>query len=218
MTTRYLTKIVAASLLGDGTINKETNKNARYKLRQLAIHKDHLDYMGNRLESITRVMYDYLPEKDILWGDKQTTSHKAYILRTMSHPFYSKFRNRMYVYGHKVVDPHYLTLLDWEFLAIWYMQDGYIENTRKDVVNACPILCTDCFSYADNMLLRTALIEKLGLTWNVRKRGLSKDGSITYRLYLSRKQFDIFRENIAGFIQPSFNYKLLSNAERLLVT
>jgi hypothetical protein len=196
MNKKNLMKVISASLLGDGYINKEGNKNGRFRLTQNADHRDHVEYLANYLEQLTRVVID-------VDADKETLR-----LRTMAHPTYSKIHERMYLNGLKVVDPHYLTLLDAEFMAIWYMQDGYLGLGRTDVVNPDIVLCTDNFSYGDQLLLRHAIIERTGFIFNVRRKGINKRGELTYRMYLYRKQAPKFIDYIQPYIQPSFYYKI----------
>lgn len=202
-------KVISASLLGDGYINKEVSKNGRFRLTQIADHRDHVEYLANYLEQLTRVVVDVEPAKDnIVICGKNTRAKETLRLRTMAHPTYSKIHERMYLNGVKVVDPHYLTLLDAEFMAIWYMQDGYLGLGRTDVVNPDIVLCTDNFSYGDQLLLRNAIIERTGFIFNVRRKGINKRGELTYRMYLYRKQAPQFIDYIQPYIQPSFYYKI----------
>lgn len=207
---KEIVKAIAASLLGDGSIYREGNKNGNFRMSQISIHLDHLTYIGNILSDLTKVDIKQVRKEkvDVVIDGKKTVSNPYHTLRTMNHPLYTKFRQRVYPNGHKVVDPHYLTLLDWEFLAIWYMQDGMLEPKREDTINCGAAICTDNFSYGDCVLLRQALIEKLNLTWNIRPKSTNKQGNRTYRMHLYRKQFDYFEENIRKYIQPSFLYKI----------
>lgn len=210
---KELVKVVAASLLGDGYINKEDGKNGRFRLTQIAEHRDHVEYLTTYLETLTRVVIDVQVARDnIVICGKQTRSKETLRLRTMAHPKYTSFYERMYLNRIKVVDPHYLTLIDAEFMAIWFQQDGYMELGRTDVVNPGISIATDNFSYGDQLLLRKAIIEKTGFIFNVRRKGTNSLGENTYRLHLYRKQTPEFTEYIRPFIQPSFEYKI--NVER----
>lgn len=211
MSEKYLTKIIAASLLGDGGvyIPPDGSKNAHYVLRQIAEHKDYVDYMRERIEfKIGTRTQTYNPKPtDIMKNPKPTLS-----LITRVHPFFTKFRERMYPNGHKVVDPHYLTLIDYEFLAIWYMEDGTLVNTpnpkvSKDYIRQEVYLYSLCFSWADNKLLSKAIYEHTGLHWNVQRH--HSKGNIYYKLYLARKDIPSFMEGIGPYILPSFRYKLV---------
>lgn len=204
---KQATKIVAASLLGDGNLHREHGtKNGRFSLTQLPIHKDHVEYIAQFLEPITRVRrYEQVPQDKIILG-KQSRSNGRYSIITMNHPFYTHIYNRWYGTGRKSVDPHYLTLLDFEMLAIWYMQDGSL-GVKNNTLYRYPKYMTDNFSLADVELLRRAIIEKTEIIMNVEKNRKST-GEYYYRLVVSQKSIALFIKNIKKYIQPSFQYKL----------
>ena len=200
---KYLTTIIAGSLLGDGYVSNITRieGNSRFEFSQIIDHTDYVDWFAERLGIITSINTSIVHRVANGINVKQQK-----VIKTKTHPFYTKFRHRMYPNGHKVVDPHYLTLLDNEMLAIWYMDDGSLAlNTANS--QASVYLYTDNFSYGDNLLLREALKEKTGFIWNIHKRQ-SKQGHIKYRLYLYKKQNESFFRYIEPFVLPSFYYKL----------
>ena len=211
MSDKNLTKIIAASLLGDGGVNipPDGSINAHYVLRQIEEHNDYVDYIREYIESKvgTRIQR-YEPKPN----EQMKNPKPVLSLITRVHPFFTKFRERMYPNGHKVVDPHYLTLIDYEFLAIWYQEDGTLVNVpkpsvSKDYIRQEVYLYSLNFSYADNKLLSAAIYEKTGLHWNVQRH--HSRGNIYYKLYLARKDIPIFMNCIEPFIQPSFRYKLV---------
>lgn len=205
----YITKVVAASLLGDASVNYANSKNPHFEISLISEHKDHLDFLETVLAPITRISWYTRKAEEFYIGDKATRRKEQTRLRTQCLPFFEKFRQRMYPLGHKVVDPHYLTFLDWEFLAIWYMQDGHLSAYyAKDKYPQYAIgIASNSFSYADNHYLRIQLKEKLNLDWNVNKH-TNTSGTLSYKLKLSATQIDYFCENIKPYIQPSFEYKI----------
>jgi hypothetical protein len=212
----YISKVLSSCLMGDGSIRKDTsggrlNRNARFVIKQLSIHKDHLDYLSDVL-SFTKISFDIIkPKNDIVICGKNTVQNSGFALRTAAHPIYTDLWRRWYLNSVKRIDPHTCTLIDAEFLANWYMQDGYTTQ-RVDCVNHDTVLCTDNFSYGDLDMIRKAIIEKTGFVFNVRKKSVNKQGEQTYRMYLYRKQTNAFREFIAPHIQPSFLYKITGDA------
>jgi len=209
-----LTKIVSASLMGDGYLLKDDssnrNRNAQFRIKQIELHKDHLDYLSNYLNILTSIKMDYTPPKENIYiCGKQTRSSGVYTLRTMNLPFYTQMYHRWYLDKVKRIDPHACTLIDAEFMAIWYQQDGYIEGTlRKDCKNNGIHICTDSFSYGDLLMMRKAIIEKTGFVFNIIHKSINKRAENTYRLSLYRKQTEQFIDYIHSYIQPSFEYKL----------
>lgn len=204
---KQATKIVAACLLGDGNIHRENGtKNGRFSLMQIPIHKDHVEYVAQFLEPITRLRrYEQPPCEKIIVG-KASRSNGRYSITSMNHPFYTHIYNRWYGTGKKAIDPHYLTLMDFEMLAIWYMQDGNLGVKNKTKYRS-PVLITDCFSYAEIHLLRISLIEKLNIVANIEKNRKSS-GEYFYRLRISMKSVMNFINGIEPYMQPSFYYKL----------
>lgn len=198
MTDKYTTKIVAASLLGDGSVGvpPDGSVNAKYRQPKTVDHMDYINWLSERLSAVT-------PTNQYEWQPRLGNSKRQVMLQTRTHPFYTSFRNRMYPNGHKVVDPHYLTLIDWEFMAVWYQEDG---STVVDRDYVRPIICTECFSYGDNHHLRKAVSEKLGIDLNVssyRDKGLQK-----YRLRVRPKDINKFMDGIEPYVVPSFSYKI----------
>lgn len=207
---KYITKVIAASLLGDGSVSKiSENRNPVFEISLLSSHIDHLNYLEEVILPITTASYYIRKPEVFIYNNKESKRQEQTRLRTKAHPFFKKFRERMYPHGHKVVDPHYLTLLDWEFLAIWYQEDGYLtayySNGKHPQYRIG--LSTNGFSYGDNHLLRSALKEKLNLDWNVTNH-TNPNGSRSYKLILSPKQIDIVITNTSRYIQPSFEYKI----------
>lgn len=200
----YLTKIVAASLLGDGCVHvpKDGSINAKYSTSKTYDHADYLDWIDDRLSTITKT-FRYEHQSTMPNAKKQLT------YQTRQHPFYTKFRERMYGTGIKSIDPHYLTLLDWEFLAVWFQEDGtasFRQRPRDKRLDIQIALATNCFSYGDQMLLKKALKEKLNLEWNIRPMR-NKKGEVQYTMHLYRKCADIFLDNMQKLVVPSFLYK-----------
>lgn len=206
---KYITKIVAASLLGDASITYAKSKNPCFSINLISEHKDHLDYLADVLAPVTKTRMDIKPGGPCIISGKETSRREQTRLRSQCLPFFQKFRERMYPMGHKVVDPHYLTLLDWEFLAVWYMQDGHLSAYYVKGKNPQYSLgiATHSFSYADNHFLRIQLKEKLNLDWSVNAH-TNTSGTRSYKLKLSATQIDYFCENIKPYIQPSFEYKV----------
>jgi hypothetical protein len=209
---KYLTKITAASLLGDAGVyigKTQRNNNAYFYINQIDTHKDYLEWLQERHNVLTNTRLNGPYERKC---PDCKNPKPQYRLVTQNHPFYTKFRDRMYATGKKTVDPHYLTLIDYEFLAIWYQEDGTLkqlnENTPYGLYRRERIqIASMGFSYAENILLRESLKEKLGLIWNVRQQK-SKTGGFLYYIELYKKQIDEFIYGVMPYIQPSFMYKV----------
>lgn len=196
---KRVTKIVAASLLADGTVGvpPDGSVNAKYRQPKVIDNLDYIEWLGDILSGITGVNTHVFQPK--MKGAKQQI-----MLQTRCHPFYTKFRNRMYPNGFKVVDPHYLTLIDWEFMAVMFQEDGSAYLNEKKYVRV--VICTECFSYGDNHTLRIAFKEKLGIDFSV--KGYRVKGKQFYRLHLNKKDINTFMDGVEPFMCESFKYKI----------
>lgn len=206
-------KIVHASILGDGffyKVDQTNNKaNTHFMLKQTG-HDDYINWMANKLESVTRVTISTV---DAYVDKRGYNIAEQKVLKTMRHPFYKTMYNRLYSHvDHthiKRLDPHYLKLVDWQSLAMIYMDDGWIdvsENKIKDDYIRIS-LSTHCFSYFENLTLRQLLAEKFGIHGEV-KHHKQKSGNILYFLQFKQDNAKRFLEGVKPFIFPSFEYKL----------
>lgn len=204
-----LTKLVSAMVLGDGCLRRWKNvKNNAYSLSQIATHEDYVAWQKEILENICRTTVRYY-ENGI---DKNGVNHQPSLkLETLSHPFFTTLRGRWYHDNRKTISLHDLKQFDAQFASIWYMDDGYILKTNDKYNNGNIFLCTDNFNEVEVIMLQKVVYEKLGIPFNVRKRGWKKDGSRVYSLVAKSDNAKRFLDIIQPFIFPSFEYKLTSN-------
>lgn len=205
-TQKDLIKYISAFTLGDGSLRK-TGKEAIYRFAQREDHKDYVEWQANILSDINPVTIKRRLEND---PDRRP----QYYFDTKSHPLYTKVYNRMYIDSHKVISEHYLTLIDWEVLAILHMDDGcLVQNYNKqyDRLDYCVVLSTESFSYGDNYLLAKAIKEKTSLAFDVVNQAIN--GQVRHRLRLSKRQTPTFIDKVAPFMAESFRYKV--SLERL---
>ena len=205
MDEKNLIKYVVAFTYGDGCLIKH-GKYSRFEANNLAKNRDYNEWRAEILSNITRVT---LKDVDPQRGNRQLTINT----RTNTHPIFERVRSRMYLNKVKVIDPHYLKLLDWETLAILYMDDGSLRHTTrtyKDKVyhSYCPNIATCNFSYGDNLLLKRAIKENLGIEFNVTRHSKNKNGDMTYILYLLASSRAKFFSGVFKYIKPSFKYKI----------
>ena len=200
MVKKEFVKNIFTSFLGDGGLYisyKCTNPNAYFQFSQLDIHQDYIDWMYNFLSELTSVrIVNTTPEK----GKPYTR------LITKTNPIYTKIYKRVYFARRKVIDPHYLKLLDWQSLARWYMDDGSLLLGDKRWPGNQIKIYSQAFSYADNWLLKKYLKEEFDLEFNINK--LTKGDYFLYYLNLRSKDFVKFVDGISEYVFPSFEYKL----------
>ena len=196
-----LNKRLYAHAMFDGhLVYSGSSVNACLVVNMLEKHQDYIDLV---IKSLEEVPVGYLVSKPAIYTKDGFNREQQLRLQSKNHPIFSKIAERMYPNGHKVVDPHMLTLLDAEMLAIAFMADGsrYIDKRWQ---NATPSyrLHLNNLSYGDLMLIKAAVKEKLGFEINTRKKGNK------YDLAVPQAQSSIFERIVAPFILPSFQYKL----------
>ena len=209
MNKKELTKLVASMVIGDGSLRIWTGvKNAGYSFSQIKEHSDYIEWQKDILENICKTTVRCYEA----YTDKNGVNHKEYCkLETLSHPFFTTIRNRMYFDGRKTVSLHDLNLFDAQSAAIWYMDDGYILKSENINQRNNVFLCTDHYTNAEVIILQKVLYEKLNIPFNIRKRGTKKDGSQIYRLVATKENAKKFINIITPYVFESFQYKITPN-------
>lgn len=196
-----LSKFVSWSVCGDGYVGYAThNNNAHYAIQRAPEHKDYLDVVEAKftgLQDCTVRRSEYV---------RKDNGKTVLALHTNSHPLFSRIRERQYIENHRVIDPHQLTMLDWEAAAFLYMDDGSLcHNSTGSVIVR---LSTCAYSFPEQEALRKAFIEKLGVIWNINRNGS------TWQLNLAKKSRDSWFEGISQYIVPSYHYKLPESLQK----
>lgn len=190
-----LSKFISWSVCGDGYVGYAThNRNAHYSISRDPVHKDYLQVVAQKLEGLQdcKIVFNDITRKD---NNKQVSE-----VRTTSHPIFTRIRERQYIQNHRVVDPHQLTLLDWEAAAFLYMDDGSLcSNNKGSLITR---LSTCAYSFPEQEALKRAFNEKLGIIWNINRNGN------TWQLNLAKQSRDKWFDNITPFIVDSYRYKL----------
>lgn len=195
---KQLSKLVYYMATFDGGVYK-TGKECAFIMNMREDNLDYLKWVEETLENITSVKTRLQPDYN-----KDGYVRKPLIrLWTKMHPYFSTVRERLYIDNKKVLDPHVLTLMDDEALAIIFMTDGATSADNRWTNPHCKIdLCTKGFSYFDNLALSKAIFEKCGIRTSVHRHGKY--------YYLNVKSADHikFVEAILPYLKPSFYYKL----------
>ena len=206
MNNKEITKYIVAFTYGDGYLGFH-GKNCRFEANNISENRDYIEWRADILRNVTGLsMRENLNPGQNRKPFIKTTTH--------THPKFTDVHEKLYLNGKKVIDPHYLKLLDWESLAIWYMDDGSIRPVIRPYKNKVyyftpvPNIATNCFSYGDNLLIKKAIKENLGIEFNIHKHSLNKRGEQTYILCLLSSSLHKFLDGVEKYIQPSFRYKL----------
>lgn|SRR5574341_886901 len=200
MNKKDITKYIAYFTMGDGCLYQpKTTKYPYIRISHVEEHEEYINWKYEILSTITKCSLKLIEQHPNAYGTK-----KLWELRSLTHPIYGKIRERLYIQNRRVINPHYLTLLDWEALSILYQDDGGISQSKnRPNRTPCAILGMSSYSYGDLYLLKRALKDKLNLEWNVQSSGRGY-----YRLYLRTKDYPFFVDNIQKYIFNSFKYKI----------
>ena len=215
---KELTRYVASFVFGDGSVvmdKRDYGKggNASFECSHIESNLDYLVWKKGILEEITGCSLIWKEPRNSVFPNGKTGNQKPYYrLRSHRHPFFNKFRYRLYGTGRKIIDPHYFTLFDEESLAIWYMDDGYLaKDIEKRNVNKHYRfrvgLCTQSYSLVENLYIKDFLKTKFSLEFNIQK--LKYPSGIKHSLRLDyQDQVDKFIDIVKPYVLPSFNYKI----------
>ncbi len=170
-----------------------SGKEHRFVMNMRAENADYIQWVIDTLNNITEVSsYEVIQR-----------GNRSPLICVMSktHPKFTAIRERLYTpEGKKVLDPHQLTLLDAEALAIVFMADG---GTSLDKGTYPEIkLHTKGYSYFDNLALSKAIYQKLGIRTTVNKHNQY------FFLRIKTTDLLLFINTIKPYILPSFSYKL----------
>lgn len=207
MNKKELTKLVSAFMLGDGCLriwNNRPNLPAAYYLSQVDKHEEYVKWQQSVIEEITGTTLRHYPA-----SEAEGINRQGYFrLESKSHPMLQTLRDRWYHDGRKTISLHDLKLMDWQMMAIWYMDDGYILNSENKYHKDNVYLCTDNFTEAEVTLLQKIIYSSLGVAMNIRQRGRKKDGTRIYRLMANKDQALKFLDGVRPYIFESFSYKV----------
>lgn len=170
-----------------------SGKEFRYVMNMREENKDYINWVRETIETFTGTNVYKVPQR----GNRKP----LLCLMSKIHPKFATIRERLYTpEGKKILDPHQLTLLDAEALAIIFMADG---GTSLDKGKYPEIkLHTKGYSYFDNLALSKAIYEKTGVRTTVNKHNQY------FFLRVKTADLQLFIDVVKPYVLPSFSYKL----------
>lgn len=202
MNEKELLKYITAFTIGDGYLSntyQNKNSNSYYKCTVNSKHKDFIDLQYNILSQIGDLSYIQ---------DNRSGKNDMIGIRTRTNPIYTKVRNRLYdSKGRRRIDPHYLKLIDIEWLSILYMADGCLKKTpRKTKEDYIEVkLSTHSYTYFDNKALSDYIRQIFNINFKVQS---DKDNNNLYYYLICRQdEAKKFLNLTDGYKLKSFNYK-----------
>ncbi len=147
------------TLLGDSTV---TNRG-EFSCEQIT--ESLIDYKRNILDSITGVCtYKHIRDR----GNTQIIYNKeygrkiSYVVQTNQHAYFAKLRNRLYFETGKQVSFSVLEDLTDEGIAMWFMDDGYLDYKASKATRNLR-LCTDSFDEVSIKNIQRYFLEYYGI-------------------------------------------------------
>ena len=188
--TNYHRSIIIGLLLSDGTIRKKDHWNARISLHQSIKNFEYLWTVYNIL-SVYCSSYPYI-KKTIKRGKLfYSLEFQTRMLRSLNeiyNIFYFHTKN-------KVIKKELFFYLDFIAIAHWIMGDGSKRN--KGIV-----LCTDCFTVKEVVLLMNILLIKFNI-----KSTIHFDNNKP-RIYINKKELNLIIPYIKPYFVKHFLYKI----------
>lgn len=180
----------------DGSIEVKSRTAARLRIVQTYDKLDYLEYVGKTLTAMN-IGFSILPKTN---NSGFKNSKPQIILSSSQHPRFLSIRNRIYLGGRKVLEPHLIKFLDEEALAIMFMADGSSSYSAKGAPQY--YIHTNMLSYPENCYLQIALRERLGLDFNVvQNKGL-------WELRMRAESLERMVECISPYIVNCYRYKI----------
>lgn len=182
--------------------NRGENRNSRLSVTMIKENADYIRKVALTLDDAEIGNKMWEPAINLHDGCNRKQQFRV---QSKAHPKLTAIRNRVYINSHKVIDPHMLTMLDAEALAIAFMADGSRKNVELVGGEISPLyrIHSNGFSFNDNIAFSNAIKEKLNIPFNVERQATNKWG-----LVLPKKFNSNFELAIDSFILESFGYKL----------
>ena len=189
-------QVAIGSILGDGCLtylSKRKNNSQLY----VSQHKSKLAYL--------EWLYQQLETGFVMNPIKPKKGYEQYYLTTKPHKDLGKLMMKFYPDGKKIIPVDIQSLLISPIsLAVWYMDDGTLDNRLKNHKNS--LLATYCFSFDDCHRLSKAIKINFGVEMIVTK--CTMRGKLYPRLYVKSTSQARFLSIVNKFVQPVFRYKM----------
>ena len=189
-------QVAIGSILGDGCL-KQLSKRARASQLYISQHSSKLPYL--------EWLHSKLSEDMAVNPIRKKRGYDQFYFMTRPNKTLGNLRLKFYPQGKKVIPKDIKNLLVTPLsLAVWYMDDGTLDNRSHYHYNA--MFATYSFSSDGCICLARALEGNFGIKASVSK--CSMRGKVYPRLYVVSACMDNFIRLINPHIHPVFRYKV----------
>lgn len=186
--------VALGSLLGDAYLRPSGKSKKSFAL-SFAHGEKQLDYLKWKLG----VFSAFVSTKELYRRESSFRGNApCYSFSTISHPYLAALHKLCYPNGKKGISQQWLDLLSPQALAVWYLDDGSLNRRYGTVV-----LCTNCFSRAEQDLIIRYLHERWGIEAKLEPR---RNNQFVIRINASQSK--AFRSIIAPYVPECMSYKL----------
>lgn len=191
-------QVIIGSVLGDGYITYRWR--TYWGQAALVIRQYDMSYTVYKNRLLGNLVSGHIGHQITIRKDKNNRREDTYYFQSFTHPEITSFWHAFYSTGTKAVERHILEQIEPLGLAIWFMDDGCIQDTRKQ--NPYIKLSTNSFTRIENELIQSVLKNKFGIESRIHTT--QKYHYLTLTVAGTKK----FIKLVNKFIIPSMRYKL----------
>lgn len=201
-----LDSAIYAMILGDGSCDRgggnfTLHSNFIYKMGHCNRQKEYLLWKKQIIEQISHTkcrIYDY------------SKTNSTYLV-TNALKYFTKLQKIFYANNKKQVTKKILDKLTDLSLAIWFLDDGYMSKNKSGSVYG--ELCTDQFSYEEQLLIQDWIKTKFNIEVGIRKleyKSGKYTGKIVYRIKFNKNACQKLSKLIKPYVEQieCMKYKL----------
>ena len=186
--------IIVGLMLGDGGMEKISNRSARLNIKHGVQQKEYVYFLYNELQRFVRTPPKRSTEFDKRFGTKTF----RYCFRTISSSSLLNYYFLFYDHsGKKKLPNNIFYLIDDLALSIWFMDDGSYKNDSKGL-----LINSNHFAEREQGELQKVLRDKFGISTRLHKLAQWK------RIYIPASESPKFAKIILPHIISSLKYKL----------
>lgn len=192
---------LVGTLLGDSWVS---NRN-EFGCEQIT--KSLIDVKGNILSNIAPDISVYYHNRQRQPNGFNKNPKRTYIVQTNKHAYFEKLRKLLYPKGEKVVSKTTLNKLTPEGIALWFMDDGYLDYKKSSNTRNLR-LCTDSF---DSLSIKN-IQEYFKNTYNITTKVMMHKARQGYmpkpRISFGAKEMQKLIVLIYKYFVPEMMYKI----------
>src|SRR3990167_3658932 len=189
-------QVAIGSLLGDGHLKGLSKRKCESQL-YVSQHQSKLSYL--------QWLHDKMADKFAMNNILPKKGYEQSYFMTKPNQTLGWLTRQFYVGRRKIVPLAIDELLVSPLsLAVWFMNDGTLDNRAKEHFN--PMIATYNFSFDECEKLKKTMSDNFGIDCSVTRCQMR--GKVYPRLYIRSKSARKFLEIVKLFIQPVFMYKV----------